>query len=296
MDIENLRTAGKITKKIKEEIPKLIYSEANILDIAETIENLIEEEGAKPAFPVNISINEIAAHYTPSFKETRTVNESDLIKIDFGVLYEDAITDTAVSINLDNSKKELIETAKKALENAIKEIKPGVGNGKISEIIENTIKENNFKPIANLSGHKIEEQNLHAGIDIPNVRIKDTYFFKEGDVFAIEPFVTLKEAEGYVVDKNEVEIYSVLAPSPLRMREARKILSYAFENYGFMPFAERWIKKKFGDNLIINASIKELLKSHGFKAYPVLVEKSGKVVAQAEHTVYITEKGAEVIA
>ena len=185
MDLENLRIAGRITKKIKEEIPKLVYVDANLLDIAETIENMIIEEGGIPAFPVNLSINEVAAHYTPSLKENRTVKWDDLIKIDFGVNYRNASTDTAISVNLSGKYNDMIKTAEKALEIAIKNIRAGVGNGYIAELIEQTINEDGLKPIANLSGHKIEEGNLHAGIDVPNVKVRSDYMFKEGDIFAM---------------------------------------------------------------------------------------------------------------
>ncbi len=295
MDFEELITAGEITRKIKKEVPKIVYVDANLLDIAETIENMIEEEGAQPAFPVNISINEIAAHYTPSLKEERTVKEDDLIKVDFGLYYNGFITDNAITVDLSGKYKDMVDAAESALKKAISSMKAGVSNGYISEIIEKEIKSRGFKPIANLSGHKIEGENLHAGIDIPNISTKGTYTFKEGDVFAIEPFVTTSDAAGYVVELNEVEIYSIIAPMNLRMRESRKIFSFVYENYGPLPFAERWIKKKFGSSLLINAALKELLKTHSFKAYPVLVEKTGKPVAQAEHTVLVKEDHVEVI-
>ena len=91
MDVEDLRTAGEIARKIKEEVKKLVYPGANILDIAETLERMMEEEGGKPSFPVNISINEVAAHYTPKIDEKREVREGDLVKVDFGVLYKHGV-------------------------------------------------------------------------------------------------------------------------------------------------------------------------------------------------------------
>lgn len=295
MSIENLKIAGDITKKIKKEIPKIAKSGENLLSIAESIESLIDEDEAMPAFPVNISINEIAAHYTPVFNERKKIEDTDLVKIDFGVLYNDAITDTSITVNHAGNYSDMISAVNDALNKAIKAIKPGASNGDIGEVIETTIKSRGFVPISNLCGHKIEEQNLHAGVEIPNVKSQNNYSFKEGDVFAVEPFLTTKDGAGYVKEIDQVEIYSVFMPSMLRMRESRKILEFVFENYGAMPFAERWIKKQFGDSLLINASLKELMKTHCFKAYPVLVEKNNKIVAQAEHTVLVTENGAEVI-
>ncbi len=293
--LEDFRIAGEIARKIKKELKSVVEGEKLIVEIAEYIERRIREEGAKPAFPVNISINEIAAHYTPKENDEIRAREEDLIKIDFGVAYGEGISDTAVSINISKKYEELIKAGELALENALKSMRAGVGNGEIAKVIEETIKEEGFKPIANLSGHKIKSGELHAGIDVPNVEIKNTYYFKEGDVFAIEPFLTTKEGAGYVVDREEVEIYSINNKGSLRLREARKIFEYAKKEFSSLPFAERWITKKFGNSLMVRMALKELLKTKSFKAYPVLVEKNGEVVAQAEHTVIIKENGVEVI-
>ena len=40
-----------------------------LLDAAEKIENKIIELGGKPAFPINLCINDIAAQYSPSHND-----------------------------------------------------------------------------------------------------------------------------------------------------------------------------------------------------------------------------------
>ena len=69
LDVEKLKKAGEIVKKAKEFSRKIIKSGMPLLEIAEKIENKIIELGGKPAFPVNLSINEIAAHSTPSYSD-----------------------------------------------------------------------------------------------------------------------------------------------------------------------------------------------------------------------------------
>ncbi len=64
-DKEKWIKAGRIAAEVREWSKQLIKPGAKLLDIANAIENKIREKGAFPAFPVNLSLNEIAAHYTP---------------------------------------------------------------------------------------------------------------------------------------------------------------------------------------------------------------------------------------
>ena len=134
---------------------------------------------------------------------------------------------------------------------------------------------------------------MHAGVEIPNIRTNDPYKLKEGDIFAIEPFATT--GAGYVEDLDEVEIFSIYAPSKIRMRQSRKIIEYVLRNYGMLPFAERWIRNEFKSKLLVSASLKELLQNHFIRGYPVLREAGKGLVSQAEHTILVTEDGCEVL-
>jgi len=292
-ELEAFRSAGKIAAKIREESRALIMVDASMLDIAETIEQMIAEEGAKPAFPVNISVNEIAAHYTPEIGAEGLLGENDLVKIDLGIDIDGALSDTAYTMDLGEKNTSLVKASQDALEAAIGAIKPGISVGEIGGVIEDTIVAQGFRPISNLTGHMIKSNALHAGIEIPNVRNNTPYKFKPGDIFAVEPFAT--DGEGYVEDMNQVEIFSVYQPGSVRMRQSRKIIEFVLENYGMLPFAERWLRKEFKSRLLVSAAIKELLEHHVLRGYPVLREVKKGMISQAEHTILITDDGCEVL-
>lgn len=292
-ELKNFREAGRLASKIREDSKRLIMVGESLLDIAETIEQMIQEEGAKPAFPVNISINEIAAHYTPEFESTASLGDNDLVKIDLGMEVHGALSDTAYTVDLGGNNGELVKASEEALEKAISIIKPGVSVGEIGGAIEQVIKGHGFKPISNLSGHMIKSNELHAGVEIPNIKTSDPYTFKEGDIFAVEPFATT--GSGYVEDLEQVEIFSLYAPSKIRMRQSRKIVEYVISNYGMLPFAERWVRKNFQSKLLVSASLKELLQNHFIRGYPVLREVSKGLVSQTEHTILVTADGCEVL-
>lgn len=290
---ENFVEAGKITARIREDSKKLIVIGESLLDIAETIEQMIYDEKVKPAFPVNLSLNDIAAHFTPEIDCKIELKENDVIKVDIGVEIDGGLGDTAYTIDLGGQHEKLVKAAEEGLATAINSIKPGVSVGEVGGAVEEKIKSYGYKPISNLTGHMMKSNSLHAGVSLPSVRSSDSYKFQVGDIFAVEPFATT--GEGYVYDSDQVEIFSLLGARPVRLRQSRQILQHVTENYKEQPFAERWIRKKFPSKMLVSAGLKELLAMQALKGYPVLKEKGKGIVTQAEHTVLVEEKGARVL-
>jgi len=291
--LDNYIKAGQIAQSVRKDVHSLVNPGASALDIAESIEKSILDAKAKPAFPVNISINDVAAHYTPTFDDTLLISEKDLVKVDFGVAIDGCICDNAISIDLSSQNTKLLEAAKLALDNAVSAIKPGVGNGEIGKIVQDTINSFGFKPIENLTGHKLEPYNLHAGVDIPNIKTESDYYFEEGDVFAIEPFATT--GVGSVQDQSQIEIFSVISDGKIRMRSSRELLINIVNSHLTLPFAKRWVMRSAKSKIVASASLRELLNCGCLYPYPVLKEATKGLVSQFEHTVIIEHDGARVI-
>ncbi len=291
--LEKYKKAGKIVIKAGKLAEKLTKPGAKVLDIAEKIENLIREEGAKPAFPANISINNIAAHYTPDMDCKIILEEDDLIKFDLGVQIDGFIADSAITITTNpknNLHIKLIEAAQKSLERAIELVKPGVKVEKIGETIENTMKSFGVKPIENLTGHGVGQYVQHDAPTIPNVK-KSGGTLEENMAIAIEPFST--NGEGLVYDDREVQIYEFLMKIPVRLMEGRRILQMAEKDFEKLPFAKRWIERKIG-KLKLALALRELNQFGALYQYPVLKEKGNGLVAQFEHTMIVEKDGAFV--
>ena len=64
MSIEDYQKAGKIAAEVRDDARKRYHVGEMLLSICERVENMIRERGAEPAFPCNVSLNEVAAHYT----------------------------------------------------------------------------------------------------------------------------------------------------------------------------------------------------------------------------------------
>lgn len=265
-----------------------------LLEIAEKLELRIIELGARAAFPVNLSINEIAAHSTPAPGDTLVAR--GLLKVDVGVHIDGNVADTAISLNLDNNPEyqKLIDASAASLASAISLIKKSMLDKgdcpKIREVgaaISKSMSSFGAQAVQNLSGHAIEQYILHAGITIPNYDNAQEKTLPSG-LYAIEPFATLLSGKGTVRDGRPSGIFSLLKESPARDLFAREVLQFIKDNYGTLPFCTRWLHAKFGSRALL--ALARLEQSGIIRQYEQLIESSRSPVAQAEHTLYITEK------
>ncbi len=280
-ELEKWILAGKIGKEIREYAISLVKPGVKIIDIAKSVDARFLEYKARPAFPINISVNNIAAHYHPIKDDGSVLKIGDIVKIDVGASIDGYLSDTAATVLVGGGDNSLIKTSKEALDAVIDSIKPGMEIDKISSLIEDMIRKNGLKPIVNLGGHGIGRYNLHAYDFIPNVN-QNTHknLIKEG-VIAVEPFVT--DGVGYVIDDANVNILMLDHYKPVRDVNARKVLEFIKNEYHELPFARRWIDETFGP---ISEYALRLLVSMGILyEFHVLKEESGANVAQFEHTI-----------
>mgnify|MGYP001600807856 CR=1 FL=1 len=286
---EKFLKVGKMASEVVKYAKSFIKKDMLLQEIADKIESKAVELGGRPAFPTCLSINEIAAHDSPVFNDTRKAH--GLMKVDLGVHIDGCIADTAFSIDLENSdeNKKIITTAEKAVLAACKIINVGVTTSEIGAAIEKEILSAGFNPIHNLSGHSIEPYHLHAGVTIPNYNNSQNLPLEEG-VYAIEPFVT--PGLGKVKDGKLSGIYRLEREASIRDAFAREVLAFIYEEYQTLPFCSRWICKKFGTRGLL--ALKRIEEAGILHHYPQLIEISGKKVAQVEHTVMI-EKGKKTI-
>lgn len=290
-ELNSYRNAGKIATMVREWSKSLIKEDAKILEIAERIEGKILESGGEIAFPVNICINDITAHYTPKYNDSRILTGKDLVSVDIGIHIDGFIADTAYTIDLSGNYGKLLEINEIALKTVISMIKPEISVREIGREVQRIIKNAGFKPIENLTGHEVKQYELHAGISIPSVEVPYNWIIKEDMVLAIEPFAT--NGYGRVVESKQAEIFSLEKIKPTRTQESRLILNEIKERRK-LPFAERWFAKKINP-MKLDLIFRELVSNKIIKAYPILHEKEKGVVSQFEHTVIVTRDGCEII-
>lgn len=283
-EILKLKKAGSIASQVKEYAKTIVKPGLPLLEIAEKIEAKILELGAAPAFPVNLSINEIAAHFTPAHDSKDLAH--GLLKIDLGCHIDGFIADTAFSIDLDNSQenKSLIEASESALKRALELVKHTSLISQLGEEIENMAKKKGFITIRNLSGHSISPWELHSGVTIPNFNNSSNSLLQEG-VYAIEPFST--NGSGLVKDGKLSGIYQLENNKSVRDSKAREVLEFISSEYKTLPFCSRWIFNKFGSRGLL--ALRQIESAGLLHHYPQLVESSKGKVAQTEQTILVTK-------
>ena len=285
--------AGKIAGEVRENVRNTDWTGKTVYEICEYVESEIRKRGAKCAFLVNTSINEVAAHYTAEPNDPLTIKDDDLVKIDLGAQINGYIADTAVTVCYNPEFDNLVQAAELSLNNAMSMIKVGVKSSDVGRTIEKTIKQMGFLPIANLSGHSLDQYTIHAGKSVPNIWSIGSFTFDENQAFACEPFVTTGEGLGFVHEGKIKNIFALSSRKKTKDKEADKMLDYIWQNFNLLPFALRWLTNEWGEKEARNL-LEILVKKKSVHAYPVLVEGNGQRVTQAEHTFIPNETGVTI--
>ena len=282
---EKHREAGRILSQVREETAERVDVGVSHLEIAEYAEDRIRELGGTPAFPVNISIDEEAAHATPAIDDDVTFGE-EMINLDIGVHIDGWLADTAITVDL-SGNRELAEAPAEALEAAIEVVEPGVDTGDIGAVIEEVIDGHGFNPVVNLTGHGLGHWEQHTSPNIPNRAVSQGATLEVGDVVAIEPFAT--DGGGKVTEGGTEEIFSLEREGTVRNRQARAALKQITDEFRTLPFATRWLETDRAE-----MALRRLKRNDIVHGYPVLKEDEGCLVSQKEHTLIVTEGGCEV--
>ena len=293
VQLDEYMKAGKIAAEVREMVRVKDWIGKSVYDICEEVEGEVRKRGAKCAFPVNVSINEIAAHYTAEPNDPITIKDTDMVKIDLGAQINGHIADTAVTVCYDAQFDGLVQAAEEALGNAMSMIRAGVKASDIGRKIETTIKQRGYKPIANLSGHSLDQYTIHAGKSIPNIWSIGGFSLSENSAYACEPFVTTEQGGGFVRNGQIKNIFAINSRKKTKNSEADRLLDFIWEKFNMLPFALRWIAREW-DERQAKELLDILIKKKAVQAYPVLIEVNEQRVAQAEHTFIPLEDGVTV--
>ena len=286
--------AGRIASEIRKKVKSSLSVGSRLVEIAEMVEQNIVRRGAQPAFPCNICINSVAAHYTPLLQDALQVKDGDVVKVDFGVHISGYIVDTAITISFNVKYDAMVRAAEIMLQEALNMIKAGVRAGEVGKVIHAAAQRLGFKPILNLSGHAVAPYLVHAGLSIPNTYTAGTPELKVGHVYAIEPFATTPKGAGIVVNGPVINIFSLVARKPVGDSTLNRFVDELWSRFRTLPFTFRQIKD-LGDQSWLERAVKSLIQKRVLRGYPVLVEAQNEFVAQAEHTITPVENGAIVL-
>ncbi len=301
-ELRNYVSAGEIAYKAKQYALKIVSPGKTLLSVADEIEKYILEWGGGLAFPVNISVNHVAAHRTPLIDDEEVIPENSVVKVDLGVHVKGYIADTALTVIFNERDERLGEAVKKALRKGLSEVRPGVRFTDAGRVIEKVIRSAGYKVIKNLTGHSLGRYRIHAGESIPNY--KDPFNrgrFRKGGAYAMEPFGT--DGKGWIKEvHSSVQIYSLSRPInedslPSGLPDVEEdVLTHVLKEFKTLPFCERWLRplvSKYGITEVRSA-INALVGKGFLYRYPVLVEAGRGFVVQFEETFIVADEGVLV--
>jgi methionyl aminopeptidase len=288
--LKKYKLAGAIAREARDFGASHIKAGMSSLELVSAIEGLIRSKGAECCFPVNIGVNDVAAHYTPSKDNDIRFRLGDVVKIDVGSHVDGYPADTSATVEVGTRNyTSLIKAADDALKMSVEMVAPGTPVAVLGETIGRTIRGAGFRPIENLTGHSMERFNLHAGISIPNIATRDKAVVSEGMVVAIEPFSTT--GTGKVGGRSRGNIFRIV-----RDRKASPEITALFSRmqsrFGGFPFASRWCDELHPEASVL---VPKMLRMGMIMNYPVLTEVGKGVVAQAEHSVLVTKDSCIVL-
>ncbi len=284
-----LHEAGRVSKEARDRAAEMAAEGVLLLDVAEEVEGLMRKRGLRPAFPTCISIDNIAAHYSPTHDDTLRFRRGNVVKLDLGAQKDGWIADTAVTVEVGTRNwSRLIQASELALQTAIEAVRPGVETRLLGEGVRRAIEANGYKPIRNLTGHTVERYVLHAGKSVPNIPHGHDVL-EEGEVVAIEPFSS--SGAGEVDGRRTGNIYRVLRTRPVKDPALNEFLQACAAEFTTLPFAERWAHAL---NPLAPAYLNQLLRTGAVMTYPALLDVGGGIVAQTEHTMIVAADGADV--
>jgi methionyl aminopeptidase len=288
--LDCVRKAGRIAGEARELGMSLVAANVPLVKVAEEVESYICEKGAKVAFPTNLSINDVAAHFSPNLHDDIRFSDGDVVKVDVGAHVDGYIGDTAATVEVGTKNwTDLIGASSRALAFAIEMIADGTPVNAIGGAVERSIKESGFRPVVNLNGHEMKQYNLHAGLSIPNFDDGTTTKVRDGMIVAVEPFAT--NGAGQVDNAKSGNIYRIIRDRQLKDAETQRLFEQIKAEYATLPFCERQCQK-------MNKDAPHLLKNmfrHGvIMSYPMLKETKHGMVSQTEHTLVIVKNRCEI--
>jgi len=210
-EIEVMREAGRINAMVLQEVGRMIEPgiATEVLDAA--AEELIRDNGGKPAFKhypgpypypatLTISINEELVHGIPG---KRKLEEGDLVSIDCGTVLDGFVADSAFSMgvgDVSEQAQQLLDVTEKALYKGIEKMRSGNRVGDVSATIQQYVEGFNFHVPREYTGHGVG-RNMHEGPLVPNFGVSGRGIpLRPGITVALEPMVMIGTHRTRVLD------------------------------------------------------------------------------------------------
>jgi methionyl aminopeptidase len=201
-EIDVMREAGRINAMVLQEVGKMIQPGVATEELDAVAEELIRDNGGKPAFKnypgpypypatITISINEELVHGIPG---KRKLVEGDIVSIDCGTILDGFVADSAFSMGVGEisaQAQQLLDVTEKALYKGIEKMRSGNRVGDVSATIQQYVEGYKFHVPREYTGHGVG-RNMHEGPLVPNFGVSGRGIpLRPGITVALEPMVMI---------------------------------------------------------------------------------------------------------
>jgi methionyl aminopeptidase len=200
-DIAKMRKAGKIVATVLKELMAMSQPGVTTADLDAHAERQCANFGVIPAFKgyygfpacLCTSLNNEVVHGIPNAR--RKLKGGDILKIDFGVIYDGWHGDSCVTVGIGDLNEEaqsLIAVTEAALYEGIAQVRHGVRLQQISGAIQDYVERHGFSVVRQYVGHGVGRK-LHEEPRIPHFRTAEipNPQLEAGMTIAIEPMVNI---------------------------------------------------------------------------------------------------------
>lgn len=309
---QDFRKGAEIHRRVRHKAQSSIRPGMTMIEIANLIEDSVRNYSGNDhtlkagiGFPTGLSLNHVAAHYTPNTGDKLILKKDDIMKVDIGVHVNGRICDSAftMTFNEDGKYDTIMQAVKEATYTGIKELGIDVRlndiGAAIQEVMESYEMEENgktypIKCIKNLNGHNIDDFVIHSGKSVPIIANGDMTKMEEGETFAIETFGST--GNGYVLPEGECSHYATnkgvehLKPPSER---SKQLLETIKQNFGTLPWCRRYLERTGEEKYLF--ALNQLVRHGIVEEYPPIVDKRGSYTAQFEHTILLHPHKKEVV-
>jgi methionyl aminopeptidase len=197
-ELEALRAAGRVVGQALRSMRRQVRPGVTTAQLDEVGARVFRHAGARSGpqldygFPgvACISVNDEAIHGIPG---RRRLREGDLVKLDVTAELDGFYADACISVPVGRARPgttRLVETAHRALTNAMRVARSGAPLNAIGAAVEETVTQRRHAVCADLLGHGIGRR-IHEPPNVPNYYDPDlTAPLTDGLVLTIEPVIS----------------------------------------------------------------------------------------------------------
>lgn len=215
--IEKIKESAKINIAVLDYVAEHIKAGISTAEIDRWVYDITTKMGGIPAplnyqgFPKSVctSINDEVCHGIPS--EDIILKDGDIINVDCSTELNGYFSDSSRMFcigEVSEDKRRLVEAAKQALDEGLKQVKPWGFLGDMGQAVNDFIKSKGYSVVREVGGHGIGLE-FHEEPWVSYVSKKNTEMLMvPGFIFTIEPMINMGSSEIFTDEDNGWTIYT----------------------------------------------------------------------------------------